>query len=596
MAPRHHQRFPRGETCSECPARRWYLENGRRYCENGHQVEACTYPPIIYFTLQPTPGDMSLITRTHTYTVFRGTQNYLSIHPSHTKQQGYIQFDVDEDDNFGKTGRVARLKKKASRRGERKHLTRNAARELFLECLQLLIRKQVLWLVQQKGLHPELQAVVKDLWVLRLRALPGLARKGGKGDKADRGGGVGGNVDDGKAGLMLFSSQSADASDEQGDGEAVKGMGWTRKRKSWSTDIWALPGVMDTLALVYLGCVTRQEPIRIGDLFRWARNGQIPFLSAIDHIPKEWRDRLPGWAHHALLTRYAKFHGGELHHAIMGLMLGYKENHGLVFPAIPASPLLFLYIQDLALPPEIHSFSQKLCRLSKLSVSFPTRETAPKRHRLIDIPEVLLVASIIVATKYCYPPDSVPRFPRNADDPLCTKMDWLVWESEFAVDGEKRHGLVQYEQMDPQEVWSMDKNDINELLNWFQETHIETNVADDTDLFRLFPLHDVVPLATIPEKSPEAVEERTKRVLRAMKRVRPVEDSKSANTPIKRLGSDYQFYKETDELEGVAKRLHEVAAETAGLSVYNLVRAVYTLEQTLLTWHTQEKRRSRAEE
>ncbi|KAK4145887.1 uncharacterized protein C8A04DRAFT_35448 [Dichotomopilus funicola] len=548
MAPRYHKRFPRGDTCSECPAKRWYLENGRRYCENGHQVE------------------------------------------------GYIQFDVDEDDNFGKTGRVARLKKKASRRGERKHLTGNAARELFLECLQLLIRKQVLWLVQQKGFHPELEAVVKDLWALRLRALPGLARKGGKGDRADRGGGVGGNVDDGKAGLMLFSSQSADASDEQGDGGAVKGMGWTRKRKSWSTDIWALPGVMDTLALVYLGCVTRQEPVRIGDLFRWAKNRQIPFLSAIDHIPKEWRDRLPGWAHHALLTRYAKFHGGELHHAIMDLMLGYKENHALVFPAIPAPPLLFSYIQDLALPPEIHSFSQKLCRLSKLSFSFPTQETTHKRHRLIDIPEVLLMASIVVATKYCYPPDSVSRFPRSADDPLCTKMDWLVWESEFAVDEEKRHGLVQYEQMDPQEVWSMDKNDITELLNWFQETQIKTNVADDTELHRLFPLHDVVPLATIPEKSREAVEERTKRVLGATKRVRPVQDSESANSPIKRLGSDYQFYKETDELEGVAKRLHEVAAEAAGLSVYNLVRAVYTLEQTLLTWHTQEKRRSRAEE
>lgn len=180
----------------------------------------------------------------------------------------------------------------------------------------------------------------------------------------------------------------------------------------------------------------------------------------------------------------------------MDLMLGYKENHGVVLPTVPAPPLLFLYIQDLALPrklaafqvfrkknhqlttpAEIHSFSQKLCRLSKLSSSFPTRETTPKRHRLIDIPEVLLVASIVVATKYCYPSDAISRFPRNADDPLCNKMDWSVWESEFAVDGEKRHGLVQYEQMDPQEIWSMDKNDINELVNWFQETQIEKNTA-----------------------------------------------------------------------------------------------------------------------
>jgi RNA polymerase I-specific transcription initiation factor RRN7 len=31
-------------------------------------------------------------------------------------------------------------------------------------------------------------------------------------------------------------------------------------------------------------------------------------------------------------------------------MLGYKENHGLIFPAVPAPTLLFLYIRDLALP------------------------------------------------------------------------------------------------------------------------------------------------------------------------------------------------------------------------------------------------------
>mgnify|MGYP006976734284 CR=1 FL=1 len=34
----------------------------------------------------------------------------------------------------------------------------------------------------------------------------------------------------------------------------------------------------------------------------------------------------------------------------MNLMLGYKENHGLVFPEISTSPMLFLHIRDLALP------------------------------------------------------------------------------------------------------------------------------------------------------------------------------------------------------------------------------------------------------
>ncbi|KAH6856757.1 hypothetical protein B0I37DRAFT_426180 [Chaetomium sp. MPI-CAGE-AT-0009] len=534
MAPRRHHRFPRGETCSECPARRWYLENGRRYCENGHQVE------------------------------------------------GYVQFDIDEDDNFGKSGRVAR-KKKDPRRAVRKHLAGNPARELFLECLQLLLRKQVLWLVRRKGFHPDLEAVVRDLWRLRVRAFPGIQR-----DRDARGGGWGqGGSQEGMEG----------EGDGRGEGEGGEGLGWTRKKESWAGEVWVLPRAMDTLALVYLGCVLRQEPVRIGDVFRWARNGQMPFLSAIDYVPKEWRDRLPGWAHHSLLTRYAKFHGGELHRAIMDLMLRYKENHGLEFPAIPAPPLLFLYIRDLALPPEVHPFAQKTYGLLDMSLAFPTRRPTPKRYRLLDIPEVLLVASLVVATKHQYPLDGIERIPRDSSDPLCLQMDWTVWESEFAKKPEKKPGILQYEHMDPQEIWSMDKGDMDELLNWFQETQIiEKAPMDETEVDRLFPLQEIPPLPAIPEFPHEEIEERVKRVLSSMKSVSPSSDPQGLDSNTKRLGSDYHCHKDVDELKGVTKRLYEVAAEVAGLSVRDLLRAVYSLEQMLLAWQKKEKRRLRERE
>jgi RNA polymerase I-specific transcription initiation factor RRN7 len=70
----------------------------------------------------------------------------------------------------------------------------------------------------------------------------------------------------------------------------------------------------------------------------------------VDHVPKSWRERLPAWAQKMLLTRYATFRGGELHRAVMTLMLGYKRNRGLVFPAPPVPSLLLAYLRDLALP------------------------------------------------------------------------------------------------------------------------------------------------------------------------------------------------------------------------------------------------------
>lgn len=110
-----------------------------------------------------------------------------------------------------------------------------------------------------------------------------------------------------------------------------------------------------------------------------------------------------------------------------------------------------------------------------MAFSFPTREPAHTRYRLLDIPDVLLVASVVVSTKYAYPLDGIERLPLDANDPLCLKMNWTAWESEFAKQPEKKRGRLEYEQMGPQEIWSMDKEEMNEFLNWFQETQIENN-------------------------------------------------------------------------------------------------------------------------
>lgn len=100
-------------------------------------------------------------------------------------------------------------------------------------------------------------------------------------------GGVSSDSEGGSGGLVMFSSQQADESQTSADEEIS--LGWTRKGRSWSGEIWPLPGAMDTLALVYLGCVLRQEPVRIGDVFRWAKNNQIPFLSAVSvHCTSEF--------------------------------------------------------------------------------------------------------------------------------------------------------------------------------------------------------------------------------------------------------------------------------------------------------------------
>lgn len=163
---------------------------------------------------------------------------------------------------------------------EKKQLSGNEARKLYLECLQLLLRKQTAWLVKTRGFHPELESVVRDLWLLRIRDFPGLEKKQ-KDEGAGRrqSGGVGREGDGDDGGLVMFSSQTVD-DDKEEEGEEQRG-GSKRRKRSWSSEVWVLPGVMDTLGMVYLGCLLRQEPVRIGDVWGWAKNNQIPFLGAV---------------------------------------------------------------------------------------------------------------------------------------------------------------------------------------------------------------------------------------------------------------------------------------------------------------------------
>ncbi|EON96587.1 putative 60s ribosomal protein l40 protein [Phaeoacremonium minimum UCRPA7] len=111
---------------------------------------------------------------------------------------GYIERDIDEEENFGNTGKVSRKEKEAKEKVVR-HLTGNAARELFLECLQLILRKQVWWLIKEKNLPDELETVVRDLWDLRVRNFSGLKLAG----EADVESGTEYTTDN-----ELFSSQS----------------------------------------------------------------------------------------------------------------------------------------------------------------------------------------------------------------------------------------------------------------------------------------------------------------------------------------------------------------------------------------------------
>lgn len=191
------------ERCEECSTRLWYEQEGLRYCKNGHQLE------------------------------------------------GFAAHEAGEDE-YGTTGKVSRARKERRERAAVK-LEGADGRRLYLEVLQLILRKQIWWMVNEKGCPSELEAVVRGLWRYCLEMLAATA------DRPEDPSGT--------------ESESAGAHSDPDDSDV-----------STRADRMKTPSLPHTLAFCYLGCVVLRLPITTADFHTWAMKGEIEFLAAVGPI------------------------------------------------------------------------------------------------------------------------------------------------------------------------------------------------------------------------------------------------------------------------------------------------------------------------
>ncbi|OAA54808.1 RNA polymerase 1 specific transcription initiation factor [Niveomyces insectorum RCEF 264] len=642
---RELHRFRHGGSCDECNARRWYSDSGFRYCEHGHLIES------------------------------------------------YVPFDHEEDDNFGQRGRVVRRKKEVRRR-EARHLAGTDARELFLECLQLLLRKQVAWLQQrqqqrQRASPPggdmggpaaivlppvaALESVVRDLWDLRVRGFHGLtvmteasgsaahsarhvsrsvsvSRSFSRSRSQSRATSVGpmGTVSgsDTEGGRPVYSSLAATSDAEtSGGGGGGSGIGprGTRKWKStksrsarrWRSEpdeLWNMPSVLETLALCYLGGVLLRLPYRIGDFCRWAKTEQIPYLGAIDHLPRPMRERLPSGYQAALMTRNAPFTGGELHDAVLALSRGFHINYQLAFPGLNVPPILWRWTRELGLPIDVYVGVLELTKLSNVTFCYPLDDP---RIFYLDHPDIFLLSTVVFVTKLLYPfhlPDgghTTAEPSRSTDDadeagegvhgdesrkpalmPPPFRMDWAKWSAIFPPSPAhepgpsgalERRDMIKLRARD---VSSLTGTQIDAYLDWHQKTRIKER-EDHRHLLRLFPLQAIPPRPQAQEESEEAIDARYHLVqttclvptTTTTTTTAAAEDGKTPAEPTAAAGSApptgnharraaflLESYRTEADLPDTAHAFYSRAAEIAGITVSILAREVYRLEQRWRVW------------
>ncbi|KAH7327903.1 ubiquitin family-domain-containing protein [Stachybotrys elegans] len=496
--PRELRRMPAGERCPECGSRKWYLQNGLRFCANGDQI------------------------------------------------QGFVQFDVGEDEDAGRMGAKARREKEV-RKVEKRHLTGGEGKLLYLEALQLVLRNQLLWLVGTKGYRRELETVVRDLWDLRIRGSKGLATLDAESD---------GEL------TAVFSSQPIEEEDRKSVKSHSRAQNWDASR----AQDWPLPRILDTLSLCYLGCLLLRTPVRIGKFIQWANNGNIPYRRAYYDLPQEMRDRMPSTFTRALKHPSRTLVGENLYNAIVDMALSYNLNYELVFPPIDSVLMIAQMTRLLALPVESLGVAGGLADILSCSFELPV-----KRSKIYPIhhPELLVIALLVVAAKLAFPFPGVHGGLRTTSQ---LRFSWHTWNSKMSRLHEEQPRPTMppnYDNITPGEVVSMDEDSLEAYFSFLVGLNDGKN---ENPIARFFPEKTPPPLEEPLVELPSEFQNSSIRELLTS----AIEEAQESSTQDKLGRNDtYEAFRQKEDLSEIAKALYEAAVQ---IFVKTLTGKTITLE------------------
>ncbi|CAE7026584.1 hypothetical protein P3342_005813 [Pyrenophora teres f. teres] len=275
------------------------------------------------------------------------------------------------------------------------------AHELYLECVQLILRHHIRFLVHDKGFPRELETVVKDLWALGL-----------------------GQINTGEEPQEEVSDTENDdeAANSNEEDSAIKPK---REVKSSNT-----PRIRHCVALCYLGFITLRLPVTPGDIHRWVTDEMLPYRKAGGLIPLNMRKRLPPNYIAILHPRPLRFN--RFYRTLTDLQRSYSNDYGIAWPALNVPLLLHRYLKELALPLNIYDATRRLGKMIGYDFVPDPKNKRPEVHQL---PEAQLVSCLLVCVKLLHPLDGHERY-AVSDETTAVVMDWDVWRKAMETSQE----------------------------------------------------------------------------------------------------------------------------------------------------------------
>lgn len=328
-------------------------------------------------------------------------------------------------------------------------------------------------------------------------------------------------------------------------------------------------------------------PVSTADLCQWISDGDLLYYYSSKAAPPDLRRRLPAYLQRQLEPE-SVLRGQHLHLAVSETIMHLSEQYGMHCPPINSTLLLYRWLKILALPIEIFAAVRRISRM--LEIKFDHNHTA--RSNLARMPELLLMALVVVAVKLLFPLDGIDRYSASTNDLSALSMDWDAWTA--AADNTNDADHLNYQDAltaTETSCLALGSDGLDQYLDWYQENIASEHVnergpaARNADFRRA--ILSMFPTAIVTQPTLENNEDHdsiAKRLWQSQSELSPRRILHDQHRPPQGVGTHYRRYRRTEDLlsgsKGVLK-LYELAAQHSGVSIELIIRAVLYIESKL---------------
>ncbi|KAI0375615.1 hypothetical protein BV20DRAFT_933153 [Pilatotrama ljubarskyi] len=535
-----------------------------------------------------------------------------------------------------------RKKKERQSKADPKLYHGERARFHYFQCLQVILRMQVAALTRLWELPPEFELVCRDIWALNLSLLPNppspepllhlhdtlgedqpskanlTARPSPDPDEQDDDETLAGENADESSSSSSSSESDSDGSDTHSElDELMRENSETPSSEEDELESTPRPqatarvserrnfGHYDapatTISCLVLACWTLRIPVMYTDFVSVIESYDLPYLDPLRLLPENMTRHLRKHTVQALSPHFPPT-PLRLHRLSSRLARLMYSTYDIYTPEMNAAPILWKSVRALQGTPTLYVLTKKLAHLVSIPLTLH-RSLAPAlvRNKKRDptfhkqdsaVPEVALVAAVIVVMKMIYGLDGSPRRPREAEDPACAlptlpELIQAIRKAEQAADAASPPFATDRHRS----VLDMDDDMLDEYLRFCEKALLPRkdrlpprNVTTDH-----FPLPD--------EPSPALTEDRAHPAELAAQptmHATAVDDKSDTLRP----GQNYPIYNTQDILGTVPEDLELVvrrAARWAGVEEDYVLGVVERFERRVVRWMESVKRKERTE-